>query len=68
MVRLAAPREFPFFTKDAIYVDRSNWSSDRLKAILPKTPQPKLFKIVKGAAKMCIAEYAFFLIRNSCRS
>ena len=50
---------FHFCTKDAIYVDRSNWSSDRLKAILPKTPQPKLFKIVKGAAKTALPSRVF---------
>jgi SagB-type dehydrogenase family enzyme len=50
---------FHFCTKDAIYVDRSNWSSDRLKAILPKTPQPKLFKIVKGAAKTLLPSRVF---------
>jgi SagB-type dehydrogenase family enzyme len=42
---------FHFSTKDAVYV-RSNWSSDRLKSALPKTPQPKIFKAVKGAEKM----------------
>src|SRR5438309_1599062 len=41
---------FHFSTKDAAYV-RSNWSFDRLKATLPKTPQPKIFKTVKGAKK-----------------
>ena len=50
---------FHFCTKDAIYVDRSNWSSDRLKAIRPKTPQPKLFKIVKGAAKTVLPSRVF---------
>ncbi len=43
---------FHFSTKDAAYVDRSNWSFDRLKSVLPKTPQPKIFKTVKGAKKM----------------
>ena len=42
---------FHFSTKDVAYVDRSNWSLDRLKAVLPKTPQPKIFKTVKGAKK-----------------
>ena len=50
---------FHFSTKDATYVDRSNWSSDRLKAILPKTPQPKVFKIVKGAAKTALPTSRF---------
>ena len=42
---------FHFSTKDVAYVDRSNWSFDRLKSVLPKTPQPKIFKAVKGAKK-----------------
>jgi SagB-type dehydrogenase family enzyme len=42
---------FHFSTKDAAYVDRSNWSLDRLKSVLPKTPQPKIFKTVKGAKR-----------------
>jgi SagB-type dehydrogenase family enzyme len=42
---------FHFSTKDAPYVDRSNWSLDRRKSVLPKTPQPKIFKTVKGAKK-----------------
>jgi SagB-type dehydrogenase family enzyme len=42
---------FHFSTKDAAYVDRSNWSLDRLKSIMPKTPQPKIFKTVKGPKK-----------------
>src|SRR5437762_118305 len=42
---------FHFSTKDAAYVDRSNWSLDRRKSVLPKTPQPKIFKTVKGAKK-----------------
>jgi len=62
---------FHFCTKDAVYVDRSNWSTDRLKAILPKTPQPKLFKVVKGAAKTALprrflpdSEFARVLMRR----
>jgi SagB-type dehydrogenase family enzyme len=43
---------FHFSTKDAAYVDRSNWSFDRLKSVLPKTPQPKIFKTVTGAKKL----------------
>jgi SagB-type dehydrogenase family enzyme len=50
---------FHFCTKDAVYVDRSNWSSDRLKATLPKTPQPKLFKTVKGAMKTELPKRVF---------
>jgi SagB-type dehydrogenase family enzyme len=42
---------FHFATKDAAYIDRSRWSLDQLKSILPKTPQPKNFKTVKGARK-----------------
>src|SRR6266480_737686 len=29
---------FHFATKDVAYVDRSNWTLDRRKAVLPKTP------------------------------
>lgn len=43
---------FHFSTKDAPYVDRSEWTLDRLKAIMPKTPQPKFVKTVKGAEKV----------------
>lgn len=43
---------FHFSTKDVVYVDRSNWSFDRLKSVLPKTPQPKIFKTVTGAKKL----------------
>jgi SagB-type dehydrogenase family enzyme len=43
---------FHFSTKDAVYVDRSNWSVDRLKSVLPKTPQPKIFKTVTGVKKL----------------
>ena len=50
---------FHFCTKDAIYIDRSSWSSARLKAILPKTPQPKIFKTVKGAAKTPLPSRTF---------
>jgi SagB-type dehydrogenase family enzyme len=42
---------FHFSTKDVAYIDRSNWSLDRRKAVLPKTRQPKIFKTVKGAKK-----------------
>jgi SagB-type dehydrogenase family enzyme len=50
---------FHFSTKDAAYVDRSNWSLDRLKSIMPKTPQPKIFKTVKGAKKTSLPRRAF---------
>jgi SagB-type dehydrogenase family enzyme len=50
---------FHFCTKDALYVDRSNWSFDRLKSVLPKTPQPKIFKTVKGAMKTSLPRRAF---------
>ncbi len=43
---------FHFSTKDAAYVDRSNWSFDRLKSVLPKTAPPKIFKTVTGAKKL----------------
>ena len=43
---------FHFSTKDVAYVDRSEWSLDRLKSIMPKTPQPKFVKTVRGAAKV----------------
>ncbi|HJW37712.1 MAG TPA: SagB/ThcOx family dehydrogenase [Candidatus Udaeobacter sp.] len=41
-----------FSTKDVPYLDRSGWSLDRLKSIMPKTPQPKFVKTVKGVAKV----------------
>jgi SagB-type dehydrogenase family enzyme len=50
---------FHFSTKDAPYVDRSNWSLDRLKSVLPKTPQPKIFKSIKGAQKVPLPPCAF---------
>jgi SagB-type dehydrogenase family enzyme len=43
---------FHFSTKDVPYLDRSGWSLDRLKAIMPKTPQPKFVKTVRGVAKV----------------
>jgi SagB-type dehydrogenase family enzyme len=36
-----------------------NWSFARLKAILPKTPPPKIFKTVKGAKKTLLPARAF---------
>ena len=45
---------FHFSTKDVFYVDRSGWTSERLKALLPKTPQPRIFKSVKGAKKVLL--------------
>ncbi|MDP9004530.1 MAG: SagB/ThcOx family dehydrogenase, partial [Verrucomicrobiota bacterium] len=42
---------FHFSTKDALYVDRTDWSLPRLKAALPETPQPKFFQTLKGAKK-----------------
>ena len=50
---------FHFSTKDAAYVDRSNWSLDRLKSVMPKTAQPKILKTVKGAKKMLLPRRAF---------
>src|SRR5437763_261924 len=41
---------FHFSTKDPAYV-RDDWSIERLKSSLPKTPPPKIFKTVKGAKK-----------------
>jgi SagB-type dehydrogenase family enzyme len=43
---------FHFSTKDIPYLDRSRWSLRRLKSIMPKTPQPKFVKTVRGAAKV----------------
>ena len=43
---------FHFSTKDAVFIDRTNWSFDRLKSLLPNAPAPKIFKTVKGAKKM----------------
>jgi hypothetical protein len=50
---------FHFSTKDVPYVDRSNWSLDRLKALLPKTPQPKIFKTIKGSIRMSLPRRGF---------
>src|SRR5262249_17416316 len=41
---------FHFSTKDVRYI-RGNWSARQLKAILPKTDPPKIFKNVRGAKK-----------------
>ena len=49
---------FHFSTKDAVYV-RDNWSFERLKSVLPKTPQPKFFKTVKGARKILLPARTF---------
>jgi SagB-type dehydrogenase family enzyme len=49
---------FHFSTKDAPYIDRSNWSLDRVKAVLPKTPQPKALKTLKGAASVSLPKRA----------
>jgi SagB-type dehydrogenase family enzyme len=50
---------FHFSTKDAPYADRSEWSLDRLKSIVPKTPQPRFIKIVKGAERVLLPAPAF---------
>ena len=50
---------FHFSTKDAVYVDRSNWSIARLKSVLPKTRSPKIFKTVKGAIRILPPAHAF---------
>jgi SagB-type dehydrogenase family enzyme len=44
---------FHFSTKDAAYVP-SHWSIAQLKSVLPKTPQPKVFKAVKRSPKICL--------------
>jgi SagB-type dehydrogenase family enzyme len=44
---------FHFSTKDVKYV-RNNWSLGRLKSMLPKTRQPKIFKTIKGAQKLSL--------------
>ena len=49
---------FHFSTKDARYIP-SNWSFDRLRAILPKTPQPKFFRSVAGAKKISLPARTF---------
>jgi SagB-type dehydrogenase family enzyme len=49
---------FHFSTKDVAYA-RGTWSLDRLKAILPKTPPPKIFKTVNGATKTLPSAHAF---------
>jgi len=50
---------FHFATKDAVYVDRTRWSLQRLKSLLPKTPQPRIFKTLKGAIKVLLPRRAF---------
>jgi len=42
---------FHFSTKDVRYV-RDNWSFNRLRSLLPKTSQPKIFKTLRGAKKL----------------
>jgi SagB-type dehydrogenase family enzyme len=49
---------FHFSTKDAGYV-YDNWSLDRLKSLLPKTPQPRIFKDVRRAKKMRLPARSF---------
>ena len=51
---------FHFSTKDVPYVDRSSWSVDRLKSIIPKTPQPTFIKTIKGAKKIVLPARTFF--------
>ena len=53
---------FHFSTKDTPYVDRSNWSLQRVKPFLPKGPQPNVVKTVKGAKEVVLPRRAF---RNS---
>jgi SagB-type dehydrogenase family enzyme len=50
---------FHFSTKDPPYADFSNWSADRLKSILPKTPTPNIFKTLRGAEKRLLPARAF---------
>jgi SagB-type dehydrogenase family enzyme len=49
---------FHFSTKDAPYADRSNWSLEQLRAVLPKTPPPKPLKTLKGAASVSLSRRA----------
>ncbi len=49
---------YHFLSKDAAYVP-SNWGFARLRSILPKTPQPKFFKTVKGAKKISLPARIF---------
>jgi SagB-type dehydrogenase family enzyme len=49
---------FHFSTKNAAFL-RGNLSFDQWKAILPKTPPPKIFKTVKGAKKILPPVRAF---------
>ena len=50
---------FHFSTKDVPYVDRSEWSLDRLKSIMPKTAQPKFVKAAKAAKKVPLPARTF---------
>jgi SagB-type dehydrogenase family enzyme len=50
---------FHFSTKDPPYADFTNWSADRLKSILPKTPAPRIFKTVKGTQKILLPTPTF---------
>src|SRR5881398_640298 len=45
---------FHFSTKDTPYLDRSGWSLNRLRSVMPKTPQPAFVKTVKGAEKVLL--------------
>jgi SagB-type dehydrogenase family enzyme len=42
---------FHFSTKDAIYAP-TNWTLDKRQRMLPRTPQPKFFKTLKGSKKI----------------
>src|SRR5438034_9202436 len=50
---------FHFATKDTPYIDRSRWSLNRLKSMLPKTAQPGIFKTLKGTMKVSLPKRAF---------
>jgi SagB-type dehydrogenase family enzyme len=49
---------FHFSSKDAEYIPHT-WSFARLRSLLPKTPQPKFFKTVKGAKKISLPARTF---------
>jgi SagB-type dehydrogenase family enzyme len=49
---------FHFSTKDAKYFP-GNWSFARLRSFLPKTPQPKFFKVLKAAKKISLPMCTF---------
>src|SRR5207245_8110324 len=52
---------FPYTTlfRSTPYIDRSRWSLNRLKSMLPKTAQPGIFKTLKGTMKVSLPKRAF---------